>query len=122
MLLSLKERLLILRLGGLMGDDRVAGRWKSATEFSDGFVNYIHRDDVINIVKIMLYGGINRGIYNLVAPQHPTRKEIHIKNSQKFGSEMGSFKGFSNRRVSSQKLIKELGYTFLHPNPLEFWD
>ncbi len=119
---GLKERLLIFRLGGLMGKDRVAGRWKSATDFSDGYVNYIHRDDVINIVKKAIESGVERGIYNLVAPQHPTRKEIHEKNSQKYGSDIGNFSGFTKRRVLSDKIIKELDYTFLHPNPLEFWD
>lgn len=122
LMLGLKERVLIFRLGGLMGEDRVAGRWKSATDFSDGYVNYIHRNDVINIVKKTLEMGVESGIYNLVAPQHPTRKEIHEKNSQKYGSEIGTFSGFTKRRVLSNKIIKELNYTFLHPNPLEFWD
>lgn len=122
LLLGLRENLIILRLGGLMGDDRIAGKWKSATEFSDGYVNYIHRDDVIKIIKNIIKNGITKGIYNLVAPQHPTRKEIHEKNSKKFEAAMGTFEGFSKRRVSSQKMIKELNYTFLHPNPLYFWD
>lgn len=122
LVLSLRQNVIILRLGGLMGDDRVAGRWKSAVDFSDGYVNYIHKEDVINIVKKMIQGAVNLGIYNLVAPKHPTRKEIHEKNSKKFKTAMGTFEGFSKRRVSSQKIIKELNYTFLHPNPLEFWD
>jgi nucleoside-diphosphate-sugar epimerase len=122
MIIGLRERVLIFRLGGLMGEDRVAGRWKSATDFSDGYVNYIHRDDVISIVKKALERGVERGIYNLVAPIHPTRKEIHEKNSQKYGSDIGNFQGFTKRRVLSGKMIKELNYTFLHPNPLEFWD
>lgn len=121
LLLGSKENVLILRLGGLMGEDRVAGRWKSATDFSDGFVNYIHRDDVINIVQKMLKKGLTKGIYNLVAPEHPTRLEIHTKNSQKFDSQIGNFTGFSNRRVLSKKLVKDLNYMFLHPNPLNFW-
>jgi NAD dependent epimerase/dehydratase family enzyme len=122
LVLSLRENVIILRLGGLMGDDRVAGRWKSAADFSDGYVNYIHKDDVINIIKKMIENIVNLGIYNLVAPLHPSRQEIHKKNSQSAGSEIGKFEGFSKRRVSSQKVIKELNYTFLHPNPLEFWD
>lgn len=121
LLLNSRERVLILRLGGLMGIDRVAGVWKSATAFSDGFVNYIHRDDVIKIIDKMLHVGINNGVYNLVAPEHPTRKEIHQKNSQKHEREIGEFEGFSKRRVSSKKIIDELGYDFLYPNPLEFW-
>lgn len=118
---SLRDNLLILRLGGLMGDDRVAGKWKSVSIFEDGEVNYIHKDDVLNITKIMIDKNITNGIYNLVAPIHPLRSEVHEKNSEDFGFELGSFSGMTNRVVSSQKLIKELDYNFLYPNPLEFW-
>ncbi|MDD5157598.1 hypothetical protein [Sulfurimonas sp.] len=118
---SLRDNLLILRLGGLMGDDRVAGKWKSISAFEDGKVNYIHKDDVINITKIMIEKNIIKGIYNLVAPIHPLRSKVHEKNSKDFGFEFGSFSGMTNRVVSSQKLIKELDYNFLYPNPLEFW-
>lgn len=121
LLLGLRERVLVLRLGGLMGEDRVAGRWKSATKFQDGYVNYIHRDDVIAIIKLMLERGITQGIYNLVAPLHPSRLEIHQKNAQKFGVDVGAFDGFSKRRVMSHKLAREVGYSFRYPNPLEFW-
>ena len=64
---------------------------------------------------------IKSGIYNLVAPIHPLRSEVHKQNSMDFGFELGSFSGMTNRVVSSRKLIKELNYSFLHPNPLEFW-
>ncbi|QFR44068.1 hypothetical protein [Sulfurimonas xiamenensis] len=117
-----KENALILRLGGLMGDDRIAGKWKNANVFSDGFVNYIYKDDVINIVKMMIKKDITKGIYNLVAPKHPLRSEIHKKNSKNFGFELGVFEGMTKRRVLSHKLIKDLNYTFLYPNPLNFWD
>jgi NAD dependent epimerase/dehydratase family enzyme len=105
-----------------MGSDRVAGVWKSATAFSDGFVNYIHRDDVIAIINKILHVEVNSGIYNLVAPNHPTRLEIHQKNSKKHNKEIGAFEGFSKRRVLAKKIIDELGYDFSYPNPLEFWD
>lgn len=116
------ENSIILRLGGLMGEDRVAGKWKKVSIFEDGYANYVHRDDVVSIVKTLLNSDIKRGIYNVVAPIHPTRQEIHKKNASKFGLILGTFNGFSNRRVSSQKLINELNYTFLYPNPLDFWD
>ena len=121
LLLGLRERVLVLRLGGLMGEDRVAGRWKSATKFQDGYVNYIHRDDVIAIIKRMLERGITQGIYNLVAPKHPSRLEIHQKNAQNFSVDVGEFECFTRRNVLSDKVIKELGYSFKYPNPLEFW-
>jgi len=119
---SLRDKVLILRLGGLMGDDRVAGRWKTASTFSDGVVNYIHKDDVINITKKMIESNITDGIYNLVAPTYPLRSEVHKKNREAIGLELGKFDGMTYRKVLSNALIKKLNYTFLHPNPLNFWD
>ncbi len=37
-LLALHPQSVIIRLGGLMGDDRIAGRWSNASSFEDGFV------------------------------------------------------------------------------------
>lgn len=112
---------IILRLGGLMGDDRVAGRWKKVSTFEDGYANYVHRDDVINIVRAIVKSNIKSRIYNVVAPFHPTRQEIHKQNSKKFGFILGTFSGFSNRKVLGRKLISDLNYTFIYPNPLDFW-
>ena len=119
---ELNKNLIILRLGGLMGEDRISGRWKSVSSFSDSYVNYIHRDDVIAITKELITQGISSGIYNLVAPMHPLRSDVHKKNSKVFGFELGIFDGKSNRTVNSQKIIDELNYTFLYPDPLKFWD
>jgi len=119
---SLRENLIILRLGGLMGDDRISGKWKSTSTFSDGYVNYVHRDDVIEIVKKLIKTDIQNGIYNIVAPLHPLRSQVHQKNSQKFGFELGTFKNMTYRKVVSDAIIKELDYTFIYPNPLNFWD
>lgn len=122
LLLSLRERVVVLRLGGLMGDDRISGKWKSVSTFSDGEVNYIHRDDVINITKNILQKDVQNGIYNLVAPKHPLRSQVHKTNSEKFGFELGSFEGKTSRVVNSEAIVKKLGYSFLYPDPLEFWN
>jgi len=115
------NKLLILRLGGLMGKDRIAGKWKSVSSFSDSPVNYIHIDDILAICSILISKKIEQGIFNLVAPQHPLRSEVHKKNAHDFGFELGNFDGLSSRTVSSQKLINTLSYNFIHPNPLLFW-
>jgi len=121
LVLSLRDSVLILRLGGLMGDDRISGKWKSTSAFTDGPVNYIHKDDVIAIVIKMIDKNIVNGIYNLVSPEHPFRSLVHIKNSKDLGFDLGDFEGKTQRIVSSDKLLKTLDYTFLHPDPLEFW-
>ncbi len=123
LLQKLKDNTLILRLGGLMGETRVAGRWKTASTFSDGVVNYIHRDDdVINITKKIIENNVTSGIYNLVAPEHPLRSEVHKKNREAMGLELGTFNGMTKREVVSDALVKKLNYTFLYPDPLGFWD
>jgi nucleoside-diphosphate-sugar epimerase len=121
LMLTRREKLLILRLGGLMGEDRIAGRWKSVSSFPDGPVNYIHQDDVIAIVQKMIRENIQNGIYNLVAPEHPLRSEVHAKNSEAFGFELRKFEGETDRIVSSAKVITRLDYDFIHPDPLAFW-
>nr|WP_321267464.1 hypothetical protein [uncultured Sulfurimonas sp.] len=118
---EMRESLVVLRLGGLMGEDRISGRWKGASVFSDGEVNYIHRDDVIDITQKILETNIKSGIYNLVAPLHPLRSQVHKRNSEIFDFEIATFEGRTHRIVSSDAIIKKLDYTFVHPNPLEFW-
>ncbi|PHR56000.1 MAG: hypothetical protein COA44_09025 [Arcobacter sp.] len=115
------NKLLILRLGGLMGEDRIAGKWKSVSTFADSPVNYIHQEDILPIVSTFIQKDIHSGIFNLVSPLHPLRSQVHKKNAQDFGFELGNFKGMSQRVVSSNKLIKTLDYNFIYPNPLEFW-
>lgn len=112
---------IILRLGGLMGDDRIAGKWSIAREFEDGFVNYVHKDDVVAITQKIVANNLPSGIYNIVAPLHPTRKEIHQQNAKKFNLKLGVFNGFSKRVVIGKKLEKKLNYSYIHKNPLEFW-
>ncbi|WP_415397278.1 hypothetical protein [Sulfurimonas sp. CS5] len=119
---GLRDKLVILRLGGLMGEDRISGKWKSVSIFCDGEVNYIHRDDVIKIIKKILESQVVNDIFNLVAPLHPLRSEVHKKNCKIFNLELGTFEGRTYRVVSSEKIIKRLNYTFLHPNPLKFWE
>ncbi|RLA73684.1 MAG: hypothetical protein DRG78_22130 [Epsilonproteobacteria bacterium] len=119
---NLRDKLIILRLGGLMGYDRVAGRWKKVSTFSDGEVNYIHRDDVINITRKIIQNDVHDGVFNLVAPLHPLRSEVHKKNAKKFGLTLGTFNGKTNRIVTCKAMQDTLKYSFLYPNPLEFWD
>lgn len=116
-----KNNVLILRLGGLMGKDRIAGKWKSASSFTDSPVNYIHLDDILPIISKFIDQKIFSGVFNLVAPKHPLRSQVHKKNAQDFGFDLGTFEGKSKRIVNADKIMKTLQYTFIHPNPLTFW-
>jgi nucleoside-diphosphate-sugar epimerase len=77
----------ILRYGGLIGNDR-----NPATHFSGKFnipnggapVNLIHREDIIEIITKAIDKNI-QGIFNVVYPSHPTRKEYYEMQCVKRG-------------------------------------
>ncbi len=110
----------ILRCGGLMGYDRQPHRFLSKSFKSkmkksvNTPVNYIHRDDVIAIISALLQTECTDQIFNLVAPEHPLRKEFINEDIEEDESNP------SYKIVNSKKIIRFLRYQFKYPNPLEF--
>ena len=114
------SQLTILRLGGIMGDDRYLSKYLNLDrEGLDEVVNYIHFEDIINVIKTCIEKSISNEIYNVVAPLHPTKREVleYQINGKIIESE--TKKG---KIISSEKLINELNYQFIHSNPLYFKD
>ena len=69
----------ILRLAGLIGNDRHPVRYfleKTIVLNGNTPVNLIHRKDIINALTILLENP-NPGIYNLCYPAHPTKWEYY---------------------------------------------
>ncbi|MGB0522887.1 MAG: NAD(P)H-binding protein [Flammeovirgaceae bacterium] len=116
----------ILRCGGLMGYDRIPGKYFAGEKnLKTGSipVNYVHRDDVIRVIKEVFKQNIWNEVYNVVAPHHPTRKEIYLKNAKTFGFEAPTFDDSAQpayKTVSSYKLLVDFQFLFKYPNPLEF--
>ena len=113
-------QLTILRLGGIMGDDRYLSKYlKLDREDLNEVVNHIHFQDILEVIRTCIEKDVRGKIINVVAPQHPTKKQVlefqinnNLINSDK---EKG-------KSISSEKLINELNYHFIHPNPLYFKD
>lgn len=104
----------ILRLGGLMGDDRYLSKY--VVSESHQMVNHIHYQDVCRVIERIMTFGLHSKTYNIVAPKHPTKQEImnhqtgiHLPLEFAYG-----------KIVTSEKVIRELDYDFLYPNPLYF--
>lgn len=104
----------LLRLGGLMGDDRFLSKYHVSHPYQR--VNHIHYSDVSEIIKIMINKNLHSKTYNIVAPHHPTKREI--LNRQK--NEHFEISETSGRIISSELMTKELSYRFIMPNPLDF--
>ena len=114
----------ILRASGLMGYNRVAGRYFSGKVVKDSksIVNFVHRDDVISAVEFILNNKITDGIYNLVSPSYPTKEEIYTNNCEKLNIPLPTFTNvitINNRKVNTKKLL-ESGFSYKFNNPLEY--
>jgi len=113
----------ILRLGGLMGYDRIAGKYTAGKTIENTPTNYVHRDDVVGIIESIIEKRVKNKTFNVVAPIQSTKKEIYIQNASSFGFEKTSFKGLSNKTksLSSEILCKVLGYEFVKKDVKNFW-
>jgi len=121
---SLRSDVVILRLGGLMGYDRIAGKYTAGkTKAHDAPVNYIHRDDVVGVIKLCIETDTRAEVFNVVAPLHPKQSEVYALNAKVFGLENTYFESneLRGKVVSSEKLIAYFNYQFLKVNPLHFW-
>lgn len=118
----------ILRCGGLMGYDRIPGKYvRGKKNLTTGSlpVNYVHRDDVVNIITYLLKNQVKNGVFNVVAPQHPTRKMVYEASCRQFEWELPTFleseKSEPFKRISGDKLMAQTGYSYLFPDPMGFF-
>ena len=67
---------------------------------------------------------IESGIYNIVAPIHPTKGEVGENDIERRGLPAGywdySVSCLGGKVVSGDKICNELNYEFRWPDPLEF--
>lgn len=105
----------ILRLAGLMGDQRLLKNYNISN--LDLLVNHIHYADICSAVEKMVDNQSESKVYNIVAPIHPNKEEII--NAQKglpYSGERTTF----GRTISPEKLISDLDFEFQYPDPRYF--
>ncbi|WHF51399.1 NAD(P)-binding domain-containing protein [Chryseobacterium gotjawalense] len=109
----------ILRFGGLMGDERSLQNFfkNRLPENPDKLTNYIHYEDILSVAEQLIHSEIKAETYNLVAPEHPSIAEI-LNLENKSSSDKKEIQ--PQRIISSQHLIQDFNYTFIHPNPKYF--
>lgn len=109
----------ILRLGGLMGDERSLKNFYADRQppEPEKKVNYIHYGDIAAMVEILLTAENKNSIYNIVAPEHPTVLEV-LNGDKEAGKSIINEDG--DRIIPPDLFIKEFNYKFIHPNPKYF--
>ncbi len=124
--LAPNRRATVLRCGGLMGYDRMPGKYVAGRPVDSGTmpVNYLHRDDAIGLIISVLDTGLS-GVFNLVAPKHPTREAVYRQNCLTFGYPLPTFTEPislpSYKIISPAKVLAATAYSFTHANPLDFY-
>ncbi|EAZ81394.2 NAD(P)-binding domain-containing protein [Algoriphagus machipongonensis] len=115
----------IIRFGGLLGVDRIPGRYFSGKDQVVGHtrVNFIHQEDAVRVMAWILEEELWGKTFNAVAPVHAVRKEIYEKNSHELGikppKSYAPPKEGEDRLISPEKLLST-GFEFHFPDPLDF--
>lgn len=104
----------ILRLGGLMGGSRQLKNYP--VKDLEKPVNHIHYEDICKIVELMIQKNIQSKIYNVVAPLHPSKREVITGKTHTNNRHTPK----KSRLICSDWLVRDLSYKFLHPNPIFF--
>ncbi|MEM9888230.1 MAG: SDR family oxidoreductase [Bacteroidota bacterium] len=117
----------ILRLAGLVGGERQAGRFfagKKDVSDPQKPVNMVHREDVIRVIYELIRQEKWNEIYNVCADEHPSKKAFYQAQARKLGLEIPEFvEAIGNqvyKTVSNEKVKRELSYTFIYDDPMQF--
>lgn len=126
LLRNIHQNVTILRCGGLMGEERIPAKYYAGKTINTGQtpVNYVHQNDVIQIITMILEQGFWNETYNVVSPEHPMREEIFLKNCADLGFQKPIFEESAEhipyKIISPQKLILRTDYEFKYGNPLDY--
>ena len=102
---------IIIRLGGLIGEDRnpIFQLHNRKIRNPKGRINFIHQYDAVNGIAKLVLNSELEGVFNLVSPHHPIRKEYYINVAKRFGLPKPQFKSDpAITRIINASKIKDL--------------
>mgnify|MGYP001804918607 CR=1 FL=1 len=84
----------------------------------------VHRVDCVQVIYEVIRQEKWNKIYNVCADQHPSKKEFYQAQTKKLGLEIPELAERETQKdykiVSNEKVKQELGYSFIHPDPMLF--
>ena len=107
----------ILRFAGLFGPNRIPGNFikTGIIKNPDGFINLIHQDDCIDIIRQIVEQDIFGEVFNACADDHPKRSDFYIKEVTKLGKakpQLDDTQPSKFKIIDNQKLKSMLNYQF----------
>lgn len=115
----------ILRLGGLLGEQRHPGKYLSGRKdiaHPKAPVNLIHHDDVVKIIETIIHLDKKNEIYNCVCDEHHSRQDFYEAYSRKHQIAQPEFKNeFAEnyKLVLNDKIKQHLGIEFTYTELIE---
>ncbi|MDX2362410.1 MAG: NAD(P)-binding domain-containing protein [Crocinitomicaceae bacterium] len=110
------DQLIITRLAGLFGPKRHPVLQLQGQEYVKnpyGIINLVHQKDVIKAIYTLLDAN-KSGVYNVVAPEHPYRKDYYTKLFRYYNLKPIGFEDtpWIERKISTAKLMSELDFHY----------
>ncbi len=113
---NFKERLTILRLAGLIGENRHPVKYfLNKQDIPNGLapINLIQLTDVIQAFLIVIQDKKINSIYNICSPQHPTRMDYYGEVSQlKFGVKLSFIPEGNGKTVDGSKIVNQTSFRY----------
>ena len=123
-----EKDLTILRLAGLVGGNRKAGRFfagKKNLPSGNAPVNLVHQEDCIQIMDQIIEGEYWNETFNVCADVHPPKHVFYRMQAMKhqfvlpeFAPDDKTAKDY--KIVDNTKLKEKLNYSYLYPDPMVF--
>lgn len=118
------DKLTIIRFGGLLGDERIPGKYFSGKTGVIGHAptNYVYRYDAVRAVQWVIEKGLWGEVYNVVAPQHPLKSAVYESNAASLGFAPPLTYAPENepwKKISPLKFL-DTGFQFEYTDPLKF--
>jgi nucleoside-diphosphate-sugar epimerase len=115
-----KKQSVIFRLGGLTGPNRHPIRFlegRIGVKNPDGPINFVQQGDCLQALLLTIENTAISGTFNLVYPEHPTRKNYYSAAAKHYALNPPEFvkEAAIERLISSDKIVSELSFAFKFP-------
>lgn len=110
----------IFRLGGLIGPDRHPIRFlqgRKGAKNPHGPINFVQQGDCVRALLLSIEDTEVSGTFNLVFPNHPTRKDYYLEAAKFYNLDAPNFneEEATERLISSEKISRDVNFEFKFP-------